>query len=105
MTVGGGRSDNWGVASLAEPWHPTNAQVICPGSRPELDINCPYPEVSGAGWLSCSPGEGANVGKGEELDLREAKPGQGAPETERMPTESKGCRAGGQGGALTEGGA
>lgn len=93
------------MARLAERWYPTNAPVICPGSRPELDINCPYPAVSGAGWPSCSPGEGANVGKGEEPDLREAKPGQGAPEMERMPTESKGWRAGGRGGALTEGGA
>lgn len=103
MTLCGERGETIGAwpASLAERRHPTNAPVIGPGSRPELDINCPYPAVSGAGWPNCSPGDGADVGKGEEPDLSKAKPAQGSSEMERTPTESKRCRAGGRGGALT----
>lgn len=63
------------MARLVEPRHPTNAPVICSGSRPELDINGPGPAVSGAGWPSCDPGEGADVGKGEERDLSDAESG------------------------------
>lgn len=90
MTVGDGRGETVGAwpVSRSGGTQRTNAPVICPGSRPELDINCPYPAVSGAGWPSCSPGEGANVGKGEEPDLSEAKPGQEKSKMERMPTES-----------------